>query len=42
METHDEWQVNGRYSGWESMQKLLHPEPLLSTEPVPLCLAPVH
>jgi putative transposase len=42
METHDEWQVNRRYFSLGSMHKLLHPEPLLSTEPVPLRLAPVH
>jgi putative transposase len=42
METHDEWQVNRRYFSLESMHKLLHPEPLLSTKPVPLRLAPVH
>lgn len=42
METHDEWQVNRRYFSLESMHKLLHPEPVLSTEPVPLRLAPVH
>jgi transposase-like protein len=42
MEAHDEWQVNRRYFSLESMHKLLHPEPLLCTEPVPLRLAPVH
>lgn len=42
METHDEWQVNRRYFSLASMHKLLHPEPLLSTEPMPLRLAPVH
>jgi len=42
METHDEWQVGRRYFSLESMHKLLHPEPQLCTEPVPLRLAPVH
>jgi putative transposase len=42
MEISDEWQVGRRYFSKESMRKLIEPEPLISAEPAPLRLAPVH
>jgi len=42
MEVSDEWQVGRRYFSKESMRKLIEPEPLISAEPAPLRLAPVH
>jgi putative transposase len=42
LEINDEWQVERRYFSLASMRKLLEPEALLPTEPMPLRLAPVH
>jgi len=42
MEVSDEWQVGRRYFSKESMRKLFEPEQLISAEPAPLRLAPVH
>jgi putative transposase len=42
METSDEWVIGRRYFSLETMNKLIEPEPLLSTTPTPLRLAPVH
>jgi transposase-like protein len=41
MEISDEWQVGRRYFSLESMRELLDPDPLPSTAPEPLRLAPV-
>jgi putative transposase len=42
LEINDEWQVERRYFSLASMRKLMEPEALLPTEPMPLRLAPVH
>jgi putative transposase len=42
LEINDEWQVERRYVSLASMRKLLEPEALLPTKPMPLRLAPVH
>jgi putative transposase len=42
LETDDEWQVERRYFSRESMQKLIEPDPLITAEPEPFRLAPVH
>jgi len=42
METSDEWVIGRRYFSLETMNKLIEPEPLLSTKPTPMRLAPVH
>lgn len=40
-EIDDEWQVQRRYFGIESMKLLTDPEPMLVAEPAPLRLAPI-
>ena len=42
METNDEWAIARRYFSLETMNKLIDPQPLLSTKPSPMRLAPVH
>jgi len=42
MEISDEWAIGRRYFSLETMRKLIHPEPLVTAEPAPLRLAPVH
>ena len=42
IETNDEWQVARRCFSIDSMRKLEEPESLLSAEPAPLRLAPIH
>jgi putative transposase len=42
IEIDDEWQVERRYFSLDSMHKLLQPEPLTITAPLPLKLAPIH
>jgi putative transposase len=41
-EQDDEWTIAKRYFSLESMQRLYHPQPLITAEVVPFTLAPVH